>query len=134
MVAEAILATLRPALNQLGQPWALAGRVAVSAWYHLRTTKVLDFVVGIGEKGIEQLLECFQRRGLHAKRHPPVLQIADQRIIQYLFEPPGTFLDIQVDLIVAETEYQRAALTRRIALRFPEIKLTSQSMCCLART
>lgn len=122
MVAEAIILTLRhlvTTLNSLGQPWAVVGGVAVSAWHHLRNTKDLDFVIAVGNLGIEHVLKCFHGTGVRAKCESAVLQIDGQRIIQYLYEPPETFLDIQIDLIVAETKYQCDALSRRVQLLLP---------------
>jgi hypothetical protein len=60
----------------------------------------------------DELVEAMKRAGMRSKRQPAVLLVGDQRIIQLLYQAPGTFLDIQIDVLLADSAYQKEALTR----------------------
>src|SRR4051812_44763349 len=115
MLAEAVLQTLKHAwvtLSSLHLPLAVMGGVAVSAWKHLRATQDVDLLIGTGVVDLEVVLSKLAEAKIRPKRQPPILTIGDVRIIQLLYEPPGTFLSLQIDLLLAESDYQRAALVR----------------------
>jgi len=41
-----------------------------------------------------------------------VLSVGAQRMIQLLYQAPGTFLDIQIDVLLADSAYQKEAVGR----------------------
>ena len=103
------------ALEPLNFPMALMGGLAVAVWKHPRNTRDVDILVDVPDDDLDELVEVLQRAGMRPKRQPPVLRVGDQRIIQLLYSAPGTFLDIQIDILLAESGYQKEALTTRQA-------------------
>lgn len=52
------------------------------------------------------------------------------QVIQLLFEPPDAFVDLQVDLLLARTEYALEALRRRVPIQLPGVDVTIAVMAC----
>ena len=99
-------------LEPLKLPMALMGGLAVAVWKHPRNTRDVDILVDVREGNLDELVEAMKRAGMRSKRQPPVLLVGDQRVIQLLYPAPGTFLDIQIDVLLADSAYQKEALTR----------------------
>src|SRR5205814_8640935 len=98
MTAEVVFQTLKhvwASLEPLHLPMALMGGLSVAIWRHPRATRDVDLLVVLGPVAAEALLQPLQVMGLRALRQPPVLQIGPSRILQLLYEPPGTFLELQ---------------------------------------
>jgi hypothetical protein len=122
-MASEVVRALRHAwesLQEIGVPAAVMGGLAVSTWKHLRATQDVDVLVATDALDPDGLLREMQARGFRPKLHPPVLTIGPARILQLLYEPPGAFLDLQVDLLFADSEFARTALGRRVAFRLPD--------------
>jgi Uncharacterised nucleotidyltransferase len=100
------------ALEPLNLPMALMGGLAVAVWKHPRNTRDVDILVDVRDGNLDELVEAMKRAGMRSKRQPPVLLVGDQRVIQLLYSAPGTFLDIQIDVLLADSAYQKEALTR----------------------
>jgi nucleotidyltransferase AbiEii toxin of type IV toxin-antitoxin system len=100
------------ALEPLNLPMALMGGLAVAVWKHPRNTRDVDILVDVRGGSLDELVEAMQRAGMRSKRQPPVLRVGDQRMMQLLYPAPGTFLDIQIDVLLADSAYQKQALTR----------------------
>jgi hypothetical protein len=91
---------------------ALMGGLAVAVWKHPRNTRDVDILVDVRNVNPEKLVEAMKRAGMRPKRQPAVSSVGDQRIIQLLYQAPGTFLDMQIDVLLADSAYQKEALTR----------------------
>jgi hypothetical protein len=91
---------------------ALMGGLAVAVWKYSRNTRDVDILVDVGNVHPDKLVDAMKRAGMRPKRQPAVLLVGDQRIIQLLYQAPGTFLDIQIDVLLADSAYQKEALTR----------------------
>ncbi|MBM4070169.1 MAG: hypothetical protein FJ271_14630 [Planctomycetes bacterium] len=115
MAAEVVLKTLEHVWNVLSQlpvRKALMGGLAVAFWKHLRLTQDVDILIAVDDSALADLVARLQAADMRGKRSSPVLHFGPQKIIQVLYQPPGSFLDIQVDLLVAPDDYARNALTR----------------------
>jgi len=99
------------ALAPFQLPMALMGGLALAVWKHPRNTRDVDILVDLRDLNPDDLVEAMTRAGMRPKRQPPVLLVGAQRIVQLLHEPPGTFLDIQIDVLLADSAYQKEALT-----------------------
>jgi hypothetical protein len=133
MAAEVVLQTLKHVwliLEPFRLPMALMGGLSVAIWQHPRATRDVDLLLDLGSLPAEAILQTFQGKGLHARRQPPILQIGPSRILQLLYEPAGTFLELQVDLLFADSEYQRQALTRRVPATLPGLGLEISVLSC----
>jgi hypothetical protein len=91
---------------------ALMGGLAVALWKHPRNTRDVDILVDVRHVNPNKLVEATTRVGMRPKRQPAMLLVGDQRIIQLLYQAPGSFLDIQIDVLLADSPYQKEALTR----------------------
>jgi Uncharacterised nucleotidyltransferase len=100
------------ALEPLNLPMALMGGLAAAVWKHPRNTRDVDILVNVGDGSLDELVEALQRAGMRPKRQPPVLRVGDLRLIQLLYQAPDTFLDIQIDVLLADSFYQKEALVR----------------------
>ena len=117
-------------LDQLGFPLALMGGLALSIWKHVRATRDIDLLISLGQADVEFVLAELSRAGIRTKHQPPVLDLHSVRIIQLLYEPPESFTDLQIDLLLVESEYHERALARRVSAHVAEIDLDIQVLSC----
>lgn len=133
MAGDVVLDTLRHAwltLQPFNAPMAVMGGLALAAWEHVRATRDVDLLIGIEFSQSDELLRRLAAAGFRAKRNPPMLTLGNLRLVQLLYEPPGTLLDLQVDLLLAESEYHRTALSRRVATRLPGLDVELFVLTC----
>jgi len=100
---------------------ALMGGLALSAWKHVRATQDVDLLIGVDGISVDDLIAKVQSAGYRPKRQPPVTSLGSLRILQLLFEPPEALVDVQIDLLLADSDYHREALSRRIPLKLPMV-------------
>ena len=118
MAAEVLLKALKHvwvSLEPLQAPMAVMGGLALAAWRHVRATRDVDLLIGVSEDDLGLLLSTLTSAGLRPKHQPPWISVGSLQILQLLYEPPGAYLDLQVDLLLAQSEYHRQALARRVA-------------------
>ena len=133
MGGEAVLGTLRHVwlvLKSLHVPGAVAGGLAMAVWKHVRATKDVDLLIAIGGTDLEPFLGGLAEAGIRSKRQPPLTPLGQLDVIQLVYEPPETFLEVQVDLLVARSEYYETALHRRIATRLPNLDVEIAVLAC----
>jgi hypothetical protein len=106
------------------------GGLALSFWRHPRFTKDVDVLVMLGDTDVAQLIEDLVAAGFRAKRPEPLLRLADAEFLQFLYEPPDTFLDVQVDLLLVCNEYQRQAIQRRVPAAASELGFEVDVLAC----
>lgn len=68
--------------------------------------------------------------GLRPKHQPPVISLGSLQIVQLLYESPGAFIDLQVDLLLAQSEYHRHAPERRVSTRLLAVDLDVYVLAC----
>ena len=120
-------------LRALNVPAAVIGGIALAAWKHVRATKDIDLLVAIDPndaKHFESVLQGLSAAGMRTKRTPPVTNLGRLKIIQLLYEPPDAMMDLQVDLLVADLPYHRAALDRRVFTQLPDLGLEVAVLAC----
>jgi hypothetical protein len=133
MAGNAVLKTLRHVwvtLEALRCPMALMGGLAVSAWKHVRNTQDVDLLIDAESCGVDALVKQLQQAGVRLKHRTPVLDLGAVRIIQTLYEPPDVFMDLQVDLLLAESEYHRQAVARRVPAQLDDLDLQLFVLSC----
>src|SRR5438093_13715452 len=99
MLADEVLLALKHVwitLESLNTPIAVMGGVALSAWKHPRATQDVDLLIGLEEKGEEFVLQTLAVAKIRAKRQPAIMTLGRLRILQLIYQPPGTFLDLQI--------------------------------------
>jgi hypothetical protein len=119
MPAEEVVATLRQAwdiLYDLHVPAALMGGLALAHWGHIRSTQDVDLLIALSDARPQTLLARLSAAGFRSKRRDPLVRLDDAAFIQLFYEPPGAVLEIQIDLLLAESEFHRQAVDRRVTL------------------
>ena len=100
------------------------------AWRHVRATRDVDLLIAVSEDHLETLLSTLTSAGLRTKHQPPWLSLGSLQVLQLLYEPPGAYLDLQVDLLLAQSDYHRQALERRIRTRLAPLDLDLDVLAC----
>ncbi|MDC0934860.1 nucleotidyl transferase AbiEii/AbiGii toxin family protein [Pirellulales bacterium] len=124
MATEAALATLDHiwgVLEPLGHPLALMGGISLAAWNHIRATRDVDILIAVDRTAVEPLVEALRASDCHPKKTPPLVSVGDHCFVQFLYTPPGEFYEVQFDLLLAESELQKTALTRTVRREVPGI-------------
>ncbi|MBI3467393.1 MAG: nucleotidyl transferase AbiEii/AbiGii toxin family protein [Planctomycetes bacterium] len=124
MAGNVVLGALRHlwlTLQGMNVPAAVMGGIALSAWEHVRATRDVDLLIGVESGDLDSLLQQLRSAGVRPKREPPTVALGKLRMVQLLYEPPETFVDVQVDLLLADSEYHRGALARSVAMRLPDL-------------
>lgn len=119
MPADEVVATLRQAwdiLTELRVPAALMGGMALAHWGHIRSTQDVDLLIALSGARPQTLLSRLAAAGYRSKGRKPVIRLDDASFIQLFYEPPGSILEIQIDLLLAESEFHRQAIERRVKL------------------
>jgi hypothetical protein len=117
MASEALRSVLNlvwGTIQPLGQPCALMGGLALAVWSHARFTRDVDLLLGIDRTEIDTVVNQLVSRGCRPKRVPPLLTVGDHSFLQFFYNPPDEFYEIQFDLLLAETPLQKSALSRCI--------------------
>jgi hypothetical protein len=109
---------------------AVVGGMALAAWKHVRTTRDVDLLVGLGDVELDALLAALRQAGIRTKRQPPMVTAGGLKFLQLLYEPPGALIDLQVDLILADSEYLENALLRRVPLELPDTGIRISVVAC----
>jgi hypothetical protein len=133
MPGEAVLRALRHVwltLEPLGVPMALAGGLALALWKHVRATRDVDLLVSIDDEHLDQVLQSLRTAGICPKRSPAVVTLGNLEVIQLLYEPPETFVDLQIDLLLAKSEYPWESLRRRVSIELAGLDITIAVLAC----
>jgi hypothetical protein len=133
MPPRAILDTLQrlcAVLEPLGLPMALMGGLALSAWKHVRATMDVDLLVGVDTVSIQDILDRASASGFRPKHQPAIRNLGSFRIIQLEYEPEDSFVDVQVDLLLADSAYHIEALQRRVRIELPELGSNVYVLTC----
>jgi len=133
MAGKVVLAALRhvwATLEPTNCPRALIGGLSLSFWKHVRSTQDVDLLIDPGPTGVDAILEVLQQAGVRTKRQPPVVDLGSVRVIQLLYEPTDAFMDIQIDLLLAESAFHREALARRVPARLSDVEFELFTLSC----
>lgn len=133
MGGEAVVQALRYVwgeLSRLDIPAAIAGGLALSAWKYVRATRDIDLLVSISERQLDPILGQLRSVGIRPKNNPPAVSLGSIDVVSLLYEPPEAYLEIQIDLLLANSEYHREALRRRIPTPFPHFDLPLAVLAC----
>ena len=117
-------------LESLELPTALMGGIALARWQHVRATQDVDLLIELSAHELNSVLASLRASGVHPKRTPPVTKLGSLSVLQLSYEAPDTFIPIQIDLLIAEGDYHRVALARRVLARLPEIDLEVAVLTC----
>src|SRR5437879_4503814 len=115
MAAEVVLRALAHVwarLEPLKIPMAVSGGLALAVWQHFRATRDVDILLGTPETQVDRILPVLLAAGIKPKHAAVPIPLGNLNILQFQYEPPGAYLDIQIDLLLADSKYHRTALAR----------------------
>lgn len=127
MPAEALLIALRHVwltLTPLQMPMALMGGLALATWKYVRATRDIDLLLGMGEQDLAKALDVLGAAGIRPKHNARPTRLGQLDIVQFLYEPPETFLELQIDLLLGQSEYHQESLQRRVSTELPGLDVT----------
>jgi hypothetical protein len=75
----------------------------------------VDFLIDVDAAQINPVVDRLRASGCRPKRSPPLVTVGSHHFVQFLYTPPEEFYDVQVDLLLAESEFQKSAMARRVA-------------------
>lgn len=118
MAGEGVLATLQEGWNALAEidaPKAVIGGLALVAWKHARYTRDADILIAIEPDRIDELIGALTNAGFQPRHAPPLRFIDGQGIAQFTFLPADALMPFQFDLLLANGDFQRTAVTRAVS-------------------
>ncbi len=133
MPAEEVVTTLRQAWGILGElqiPAALMGGLALAHWGHVRSTQDVDLLIALSGVRPPALLSRLSAAGFRSKRRDPLIRADDAEFIQLFYVPPHAVLEIQIDLLLAESAFHRQAVERRVKLEESELGFAVDVVSC----
>jgi len=101
---------------------AVMGGIALAAWQHVRATRDVDILITLQSTDLDAILQSLAAAQVEPKRQPPVVALGPLRIVQHRYLAPGTFVDVQIDLVLGDSAYASEALARRVPIRLPGIE------------
>jgi hypothetical protein len=133
MPGEVVLKALRHVwltLESLKVPAAVMGGIGLAAWKHVRATRDIDLLVSIRGHELATILRQLRAAEIRPKRDRPSTSLGQFDVIQLLYEPPDTFVDVQIDVLTSESEYHGKALERRVGMRLPDLDVQIAVLTC----
>lgn len=133
MAAKILLTALShiwSVLDTASCPRALMGGLSLSFWRHVRSTQDIDLLVDPGPNGVDTLVDRLRQADIRMKRQAGVIDLGSVRVLQTLYEPKDAFMDVQIDLLLAESAFHREALARQLPVRLPELDIDLATVSC----
>jgi hypothetical protein len=133
MPAKAVLGALRhvwTTLEPLKLPMAVIGGIGLATWKHVRATRDVDLLLGIGMHDPGDVIQRLRAAGIRPKRDPPAVSVGQLDVVQCLYEPPETFVDLQIDVLMARSGYSLQAVERRVPARLPDLDVEVAVLAC----
>jgi hypothetical protein len=131
--AEVILRVLQHlwvTLQSMNVPMAVMGGIAVSTWKHVRATRDVDLLIGVRASDVDLMMQRLSEAGFRPKHSPAILNLGELHLVQLLYEPPDAYVDVQVDLLLAESDYHMQALGRRVPVQLPDLDIEVSVLAC----
>lgn len=122
MPSDTLIRTLDHVVNTLDSmqvPTALIDGLALPIWKHIRATRDIDLLAKIEPSQVKSVLKAATKAGIRAKRAPALLSVGENQILQLRYEPPESFVEYQIDLLLANSDYLSQALVRKISVPLP---------------
>ena len=69
----------------------------MAVWDHARFTKDVDIFTAVKGDQVEEIINSLHNSGKRTKHDPSLITIGDVDLVQLLYEPPDTFLDLRID-------------------------------------
>jgi hypothetical protein len=133
MNPDAVVRTLRHVwltLQPLNVPMAVLGGIAMATWKCVRATRDVDLLLSAGDHEVTHIVGTLRAANIRPKQDPPARTLGELDVLQLLYEPPESFVDLQIDLLLAKSPYHLQALNRRIPMRLPDLDIEISVLAC----
>jgi hypothetical protein len=133
MPGELVVRTLEKiwqTLEPLELPMAVMGGVGLAVWEYVRATRDVDLLIQLDVADVGPVLEALHGTGIRPKQQPPVLDFGEVDILPLLYQPPGAFVEVRIDLLLARSAYDRQSLTRRVPFSLPGLETEFFVLSC----
>jgi hypothetical protein len=133
MAGKVLLDVLRHVwiiLESLHYPIALMGGLALGFWQRYRTTQDVDVLLGVEPEKVDEILHRLSEAGVRPLRQPAILDLGAVKIIQLIYQPPSVFVDVRIDLLLAESPYHCQALARRVPAKLDDLDVELYALSC----
>jgi len=117
-------------LRSAGIPAAVMGGLALATWKHVRATKDVDLLLGISRRDAERLLPQLAAAKILLIDDMPWTSLGRLAVLRLQYEPPESFVGIEVDLLAGESDFHRQAIERRVATRLPDLGIQVDVLTC----
>lgn len=104
--------------------------LALTAWKYPRATRDVDLVICSTTQHFDPLVAALAAASFRARHQPAVRPLGAIYIAQFDFDPPDAFLTIPTDVLLVDSDYHRAALTRCVPLVVSDIAARMQVLSC----
>lgn len=129
-VARSVLNQVTQALAPLDVPFSLIGGLALAVWSYPRSTRDVDLLIGVNHANAQPVIDALKAIGCRPKRVPPLNRVGEHSFVHFLYTPPGEFYDVQFDLLLTETEHEKAALSNSVPREVPGVDTPIQVIDC----
>jgi hypothetical protein len=132
MATEAVLETLRQLwliLSQNKLPAAIVGGLALATWKHRRTTYDVDVLVVAHGPQLQTMMTGLAQAGFK-RTGDSEIDFGETSLLQFTFEPPDILVDVQVDLLMAKSDYAQQAVGRSVTLPAEALGFEVQVVRC----
>lgn len=109
---------------------AIAGGLALSYWGYPRSTQDIDIAVLLPNSAPNRIDSHLRRAGLSPKQSNHVCDLGVMKVSQWRFPIPEAFMDIDVDLLIGDSEFYQSALSRRIECQLAGTSQVMQVLSC----
>jgi hypothetical protein len=106
------------------------GGLALSTWNHVRATRDVYLLVSPGGADLDLVVAKLGERGIRPRTGIALHKIANLRMLQLVYEPPDAFMDVAIDLILADCDYQRHAIQRSVRAQIPGLDVEVLVLSC----
>lgn len=117
-------------LAPLGRPMALMGGISLAAWNYIRATRDVDLLIAVERSAFEPVVDALLAHQCRAKHSPPIIDVGAHHFAQFLYTPTDEFYEIQIDLLLAESDLQKSAVSRRVRRDIPGVSNSIDVLHC----
>lgn len=99
-------------LTPLQVPMAVVGGLAMAHWRYWRATLDVDVMLAVDRQHELQVIEALLAAHCRPKTNLEVKSLGGVRFLQLQYEPPDSAVDVQIDLLIADSSFHAQVLTR----------------------
>lgn len=124
------LARVWDALERAKIDAALMGGMAVTAWGHFRATRDVDLLIAVDVAHWDDAARRLAAAGFVMTRVRPPRQLDRLHVVQTECRVPDVLWELEVDFLLAQSEYHREAIRRSVPFQFTNMATPIRVLTC----